>query len=50
MIEPIAKSVLIPLWLIAAAVDAEIQKKLVSGTTALIISIEWWSGKHYENS
>ena len=41
VIKPLAKSVLIPLGLTAAAsaADAEIQKKILgSGTTALIIS------------
>ena len=41
VLKPLAKSVLIPLWLTAAATDATIHKKMFgSGMTTLIISTE----------
>ena len=50
VIKPLAKSVLIPLGLTAAAsaADAGIHKKILrSGNTTTLINIKWWNGRYY---
>ena len=46
-IQPLAKSVLIPLGLTAEASAADVG--IGSGTTTRLIS-NWWNKRHYENS